>query len=114
MPARRLPHRPRRRPRPGRPAPYLDTVLTAGREQIRFDAVQSEEGGRFYHARSRYLLVEVADDFPLEAPAGFAWMTVRQLIGFVRYGSHLNVEARSLLTLLGFLPAAVREPQAVA
>ncbi|MEV4682003.1 NDP-hexose 2,3-dehydratase family protein [Streptomyces kurssanovii] len=101
-------------PDPAGCPPYLDTVLAAGREQIRFDAVQSEEGGRFYHAQSRYLLVEVDDDFPLEAPAGFTWMTVRQLIGFVRYGSHLNVEARSLLTLLGFLPAAVREPQAVA
>ncbi|MEU0373199.1 NDP-hexose 2,3-dehydratase family protein [Streptomyces sp. NPDC006283] len=97
----------------GRP-PYLDTVLAATPDRIRFDAVQSEEGGRFYHAQSRYLLVETDDDFPLETPPDFAWMTVRQLIGFVGYGSHLNVEARSLLTLLGFLPAAARAPQPVA
>ncbi|WP_405987820.1 NDP-hexose 2,3-dehydratase family protein [Streptomyces sp. NBC_00986] len=90
--------------RAGRPA-FLDEVLSASARQIRFDALQSEEGGRFYHAHSRYLLIEVDEDFPLEVPPEFAWMTVRQLMDFVRFGSHLNVEARSLLTLLGFLPA---------
>ncbi|QNS09172.1 NDP-hexose 2,3-dehydratase family protein [Streptomyces xanthii] len=88
--------------------PFLDLVLAAGADRIRFDAVQSEEGGRFHHARNRYLLVEAEENFPLEAPPGFVWMTVRQLMDFVRYGSHLNVEARSLLTLLGFLPQPSR------
>ncbi|MEU4584492.1 NDP-hexose 2,3-dehydratase family protein [Kitasatospora aureofaciens] len=89
------------------PAPvFLDTVLSAGPDRIRFDTVQSEEGGRFYHARIRYMLVETDEDFPLQVPPQFAWMTVRQLIGFVRHGSHLNVEARTLLALLGFQPAA--------
>lgn len=90
------------------PAPrleFLDTVLSARPDRIRFDTVQSEEGGRFYHARIRYVLVETDEDFPLQVPPDFAWMTVRQLIGFVRHGSHLNVEARTLLALLGFLPA---------
>jgi oxidase EvaA len=90
-----------------RPA-FLDLVLAAAPDRIRFDAVQSEEGGRFHHARNRYLLVEAEEDFPLETPPDFAWMTVRQLMDFVRYGSHLNVEARSLLTLLGFLPQPSR------
>ncbi|MFD7627289.1 NDP-hexose 2,3-dehydratase family protein [Streptomyces sp. NPDC059851] len=90
------------------PAPhleFLDTVLSARPDRIRFDTVQSEEGGRFYHARIRYVLVETDEDFPLHVPPQFTWMTVRQLIGFVRHGSHLNVEARTLLALLGFLPA---------
>ncbi|MEU8891667.1 NDP-hexose 2,3-dehydratase family protein [Streptomyces sp. NPDC048442] len=84
--------------------PFLDVVLEAGPERIRFDTVQSEEGGRFHHAENRYLLVEAAEDFPLEVPPGYSWMTVRQLIGFVAHGSRLNVEARSLLALIGFLP----------
>lgn len=100
-------------PPPGPRPPFLDVVLAAGPDRIRFDALQSEEGGRFYHARSRYLIVEVDDDFPLEVPPDFAWMTLRQLIDFVRHGSHLNVEARSLLTLLGFLPAHPGPPDAV-
>ncbi|MFF5448595.1 NDP-hexose 2,3-dehydratase family protein [Streptomyces sp. NPDC012888] len=94
-------HGPGSAPRPV----FLDEVLSAPPGRIRFDTVQSEEGGRFYHARNRYLLVETGEDFPLDAPPEFVWMTVRQLIGFVRHGSHLNVEARTLLALLGFLPA---------
>ncbi|MBT2368643.1 NDP-hexose 2,3-dehydratase family protein [Streptomyces sp. ISL-10] len=81
---------------------FLHHVLTAAPDRIRFDSVQSEEGGRFYHARNRYLLVEVEDDFPLDVPPDYAWVTPRQLTEFVRYGNHLNVEARSLLTFLGF------------
>jgi oxidase EvaA len=93
--------------------PFLDEVLSAPPRQIRFDTLQSEEGGRFYHAQGRYVLIEVDEDFPLEVPPDFAWMTVRQLTGFVRFGSHLNVEARSLLTLLGFLPASRRRRTAL-
>ncbi|MER5704781.1 NDP-hexose 2,3-dehydratase family protein [Micromonospora sp. NPDC002296] len=85
-----------RRPR------FLDEVLGAPPERIRFAAVHSEEGGRFYHAQNRYLVVEVGDDFPLDVPPDFAWLTVAQLVDFVRFGSHLNVEARSLLTFLTF------------
>ncbi|WP_438486714.1 NDP-hexose 2,3-dehydratase family protein [Streptomyces sp. S186] len=96
--------------------PFLDVVEAAAPGSIRFDTVQSEEGGRFHHARSRYLLVEADDGFPDEVPPGYAWMTMRQLMTFVQHGNHLNVEARSLLTLLGFLPedhaAARRRPVA--
>lgn len=81
---------------------FLDTVLTAPPESVRFEAIHSEEGGRFYHAQNRYLLVEAGDDFPVEVPDNYMWMTLRQLTEFVRYGNHLNVEARSLLTFLGF------------
>ncbi|MEV8504792.1 NDP-hexose 2,3-dehydratase family protein [Actinoplanes sp. NPDC051475] len=81
---------------------FLQEVLDAPAGRIRFEAVHSEEGGRFYHATSRYLIVEVGEDFPLDVPPRYAWLTVRQLMDFVRFGSHLNVEARSLLTFLGF------------
>ncbi|WP_424185770.1 NDP-hexose 2,3-dehydratase family protein [Actinokineospora sp. G85] len=80
--------------------PYLDYVLAAPAERVLLDVVHSEEGGRFYHAENRYLVVEADADFPDEVPEDFAWMTVPQLAGFVRYGNHVNVGARSLLTCL--------------
>jgi oxidase EvaA len=80
--------------------PFLDYVLTAPPERILVDVVQSEEGGRFYHAENRYLVVAADDGFPLDVPPDFAWMTVSQLTNFVRYGNHLNVGARSLLTCI--------------
>ncbi|MDF3293358.1 NDP-hexose 2,3-dehydratase family protein [Streptomyces sp. RB6PN23] len=81
---------------------YLDEVIGAPRERIRFESVHSEEGGRFYHAQNRYMLVEADDDFPTEVPENYVWMTLRQLTEFVRYGNYINVEARSLLTFLNF------------
>lgn len=82
---------------------FLDYVLAAPPEQVLLDVVHSEEGGRFYHAENRYLVVEADAGFPDDVPADFAWMTVAQLAEFVRYGNHVNVSARSLLTCLSGL-----------
>ncbi|MDQ3403045.1 MAG: NDP-hexose 2,3-dehydratase family protein [Actinomycetota bacterium] len=79
---------------------YLDYVLTAPPERLLIDVVHSEEGGRFYHAENRYQLIEADDDFPVDVPEDYAWMTVDQLASFVRYGNHVNVGARSLLACI--------------
>jgi oxidase EvaA len=80
------------------PPRYLRTVLDAPPEAVKHDVVHSEEGGRFHHAENRYLVVEVGDDFPVEVPPDFIWMTARQATNLVRYSNYFNVEARSLLT----------------
>jgi oxidase EvaA len=82
------------------PPPYLRHVLDAPPESVMHDVVQSEEGGRFHHAENRYMVVEVGDDFPVEVPPDYIWMTARQATSLVRYGNYFNVEARSLLTCL--------------
>ncbi|MCK2241324.1 MULTISPECIES: NDP-hexose 2,3-dehydratase family protein [unclassified Crossiella] len=79
--------------------PFLDTVLAADYQQIRFDAVHSEEGGRFFHARNRYLVVEVAEDFEPEHP-GYRWLTLAQLVDLLRHSNYINMQARSLIACL--------------
>lgn len=79
---------------------FLDTVLAARRSRIHYEAVHAEEGGRFLHAESRYLVVDADDTVPDEAPAGFAWATVGQLSELLRHGHYLNVQARTLLACL--------------
>ncbi|MGW1075431.1 NDP-hexose 2,3-dehydratase family protein [Streptomyces sp. NPDC002537] len=79
--------------------PFLDEVLDADPGRIRFDTVLSEEGGRFYRTRNRYMVVETAEDWSGEHP-DFRWMTVRQLTGLLGHSYYLDVEARSLLTCL--------------
>ncbi|MFF3887094.1 NDP-hexose 2,3-dehydratase family protein [Streptomyces sp. NPDC001914] len=80
---------------------YLDTVLGASRERVRYEAVHSEEGGRFLNAESRYLLVDADEaDVPSDPPAGYAWVTPDQLTWLVRHGHYLNVQARTLLACL--------------
>ncbi len=80
--------------------PYADLAAAADPGRIRFDAVLSEEGGRFHHAQTRYQVIEVGADFPAQVPDDFIWVTVDQLLRLVRHGHYLNVEARSLLACL--------------
>jgi len=82
-------------PEPSRPR-YLGYVLGVDPGQIRYDKLQSEEGGRFYNAQNRYMIIE-AEDFPFECPDDYRWMTLGQLSCLVIHSHYLNVELRSLL-----------------
>lgn len=77
--------------------PFADYVRTANPARVRYDVLQSEEGGRFLGAVNRYQLIEVEDDFPVEVPPEFAWATLNQLVRLAGHSYHLNVEARTLL-----------------
>ncbi|MGW5879070.1 NDP-hexose 2,3-dehydratase family protein [Nocardiopsis terrae] len=89
----------------GRPEPpFLREVLGAPAGRIRFDTVLSEEGGRFFHTRNRYMIVEAAAGEVREEP-GFRWVTLHQLSELVRHSYYLNVEARTLLVCLYSLAA---------
>jgi oxidase EvaA len=81
--------------------PFLDLVLSMGRDRIRYEAIHSEEGGRFLGAQSRYLIVEATEnEAPPVPPPGFCWVTPGQLTALVRHGHHVNVQARTLLACL--------------
>lgn len=85
---------------PEGPPRHLEEACTAPTATVRFETVLSEEGGRFYHAQTRYRLVELPHDFPLDIPTTHRWLTVRQLMDLVRHGHYVNIEARSLLACL--------------
>ncbi|SEG90751.1 oxidase EvaA [Actinacidiphila yanglinensis] len=89
---------------PGGRPPFLDLVLAAPPDRVRYEAVHSEEGGRFLAAQSRYLLVEADEhDAPVQEPPGYRWVTPGQLSWLVRHGHYLNVQARTLLACLNAL-----------
>ncbi|SFL85241.1 NDP-hexose 2,3-dehydratase family protein [Streptomyces pini] len=89
-----------------RPA-FLDRVLRARPESVLYEAVHSEEGGRFLNAESRYLVVSDDDGDEGGAvtgagdgtapPPGYRWVSVDQLNALVRHGHYVNVQARTLL-----------------
>jgi oxidase EvaA len=80
---------------------FLDVVLSAAGDRVRYDAVHSEEGGRFFRAETRYLVVEADEaQVPAVAPAGYQWVTPGQLSALVKHGNYLNVQARTLLSVL--------------
>ncbi|GAA3435898.1 oxidase EvaA [Kutzneria kofuensis] len=77
--------------------PYLDYALAAPSCRVRLDVVHSEEGGRFYHAQNRYLVVEVEDDFAAEPDDRYLWTTLNQLMSLLSHSNYLTVELRSLM-----------------
>lgn len=91
---------------PVRP-PFLDLVLSAAPDRIRYDAVHSEEGGRFLYAENRYLVIEADEsEAPMLPPAGYQWVTVGQLSELVKHGHYVNVQARTLLACLNAMSPA--------
>jgi oxidase EvaA len=77
--------------------PFLRYVRGVPAHRIRYDTLLSEEGGRFYHAVNRYLLVEVEDGFPLDEPDGYRWVTLGQLTSLAQRSYQVNIQARTLL-----------------
>ncbi|MER6775168.1 NDP-hexose 2,3-dehydratase family protein [Streptomyces bacillaris] len=80
--------------------PYVREVLDAPRRRIRYDVIQSEEGGRFHHARNRYVVVEMDAEDEKEPPPDFRWVTLGQLIRLQQHSHYLNVQARTLISCL--------------
>ncbi|MEU6996444.1 NDP-hexose 2,3-dehydratase family protein [Streptomyces sp. NPDC046465] len=76
---------------------FLTEILEADPARIRYDSLLSEEGGRFYHARNRYLVIEADEAYEPEDAADFRWLTLHQLVGLLRHSHYVNVEARSLI-----------------
>lgn len=83
--------------------PLIDYVLNARPEQTVHRSMQSEEGGRFYQEQNLNIVVEAGADFSEhKLPKNFIWMTAKQLMEFTRYNNYLNIQARSLLSVLDF------------
>ncbi|WP_043260350.1 NDP-hexose 2,3-dehydratase family protein [Streptomyces hokutonensis] len=85
---------------------FLSEVLEADPDRIRFDRPLSEEGGRFHHARNRYLVIEADEDYEPDDAADFRWLTLHQLVGLLRHSHYVNVEARSLIACVHSLVGA--------
>ena len=84
--------------KPTAPA-FLELFRNPAAERVRYQAVQSEEGGRFYHFQNRYMILEWPAEEELDVPEGFLWMTLGQIAELLRHG-YFNIEARNLISCL--------------
>ncbi|MEU0533911.1 NDP-hexose 2,3-dehydratase family protein [Amycolatopsis tolypomycina] len=80
--------------------PYVDLVRARRPERTWFDVELSEEGGRFHDARSRYVILEVDEGFPVRPDGQFQWLTPSQLTVLLQHRHYLNVQARTLVAAL--------------
>jgi oxidase EvaA len=79
---------------------YLDLLLSASPNEIRYDVMLSEEGGRFYKNQNRHLIIQVSDNYPIEETERYCWMTLSQIMRYMEFNNLINIEARSLISLL--------------
>ena len=71
-------------------------------QQIRYDVLQSEEGGRFFREQNRNMIVEAGKDLPQELPEHYTWMTLHQINHFLKFNNYLNIQARSILSAIKY------------
>ncbi len=83
--------------------PFLDYVLNIDKNQVLFDTLQSEEGGRFYKEQNRNMVVIAGDEIPVELPDKYIWMTLSQISMFLKINNFLNIQARSLIAAIPFV-----------
>lgn len=83
--------------------PYLDYFVSPGKGELLVDTYQSEEGGRFYREQNRNMILLVGDEFPVEVPENFHWLTLNQLKVFLKFNNFLNIQARSLISAVSFV-----------
>lgn len=95
----------------GSTIPFLQQFLSPSHEQLLFARLQTEDGGRFLFKSNRNMIVLAGDDFPIELPAGFIWLTLRQIASLLRNDNLVNACTRSILSSLVFpgvnVPAAL-------
>ncbi len=83
--------------------PFLDYVLQAKQDQVVFDTLQSEEGGRFFREQNRNMIIIAGDEIPEQLPNKYIWMTLNQLYTFLKFNNYLNIQARSLIAAVSFV-----------
>ena len=82
---------------------FTEYILNAQPSQILYDTLQSEEGGRFYHEQNRNMLIEAEEEFPIDIPFDYHWMTLGQIHEFMRFNNYINIQARSLIAAIKYV-----------
>lgn len=84
---------------------FLDYVLEPEKNNVivRYSAYQSEEGGRFFEEQNKNMIIEVGDNFDVELPEKYNWMTLNQIKTFIKFNNYLNIQSRSLLSAVRFI-----------
>lgn len=81
---------------------FLEFFKDPHPDSIIYSAVQSEEGGRFFHFQNLNIIIRVNEDELKEVPDNFKWLTLAQLMKLMKFG-FLNIESRSLISALSLI-----------
>lgn len=84
---------------------FIDYALNPDKNNatVLHSSFQSEEGGRFYREQNKNMIIEVGDDFDVNVPDKYIWMTLHQIKTFIKFNNYLNIQSRSLLSVIKFV-----------
>ena len=86
----------------GRKISFIEYFYPENLKMVRFDTIQSEEGGRFHQMQNRNMIIEVDSNEIMIIPENYRWMTLNQIMDFMKFGM-FNIEARSIISSLKFI-----------
>ncbi len=86
----------------GRSTPYVEYFNGSLPRNIVADVLQSEQGQWFWRKRNRNMAVRVEPDVPVLDD--YCWLSVYQVMRFLRTDNLINMDARTVLACMGFGP----------
>jgi len=82
--------------------PFLKEVIDANQAAVVSRTLQSEEGGRFFKDQNVNMIIDGGLDFSLSLPPNFKWMTLGQILFFMKFNNYVNIDARSIISGIRF------------
>ena len=82
---------------------YIDKLFYdrwKNKDNIIFDTVLSEEGGRFYHEQNHNVILNVNKDDIRYLPDNYFWVDYKTLVELIKINNVLNIQLRNLLSVL--------------
>lgn len=70
------------------------------KDNIKYNVILSEEGGRFYHEQNYNIIIEIGKEELKYLPKGYFWVDYCTLNTLVQFNNCLNIQLRNLLSLL--------------
>lgn len=88
----------------GKAIPYLEYFIGEKLGYVLLDQLQSEQGARFFRKRNRNIIVLLGDDEKVELGENFRWLTLGQLHRLAQRNNLVNMDTRSVISLIYLSP----------
>ncbi|MBU1881015.1 NDP-hexose 2,3-dehydratase family protein, partial [bacterium] len=88
----------------GDPTPYVEYFLNGKKVKVLFDQHQSEQGARFYRKRNRNIIIQIPEDEAIPLKPHYRWMTLGQIKRSMLKDNTVNMDARSVISLISYCP----------
>jgi len=83
--------------------PYMNYFQDEVKDNMNLSVILSEEGGRFYKLRNRYMIMELIESEEVELFDNYIWMTLGQILELIKHSGYVSVEMRSLISVMKLL-----------